>query len=132
MRRDQFADRKTMEYEAVVNGHSGLMPSNLSTSLLRLARNEFCKCLRGVSEDDNTRCTVGLSARSARKPRATSPATSLHGSFAPDDLSLLHVRFPVWSGLHLLMLSVTGCDPGRVKTRSHLVVMPRGARIFPF
>ena len=66
-----------------MNGHSGLMPSNLSTSLLRLARNEFCKSLGGVSEDNNTRCTVDLSARSARKPQATSTATSLHGSFAP-------------------------------------------------
>ena len=82
--------------------------------LLRLARNEFCKSLRGISEDDNTRCTVaGLSARSARKPRATSTAASLHGSLAPTDLSLLHVRFPTWSGPHLLMLSVTGYDPVR-------------------
>src|SRR5712671_386719 len=97
MRRDQFADRKIMEYEAVVNGHSGLMPSNLST---------FAHF--SVSPETNFANPSGVS------PRMTTPAArsaSLHGSLAPTDLSLLHVRFPMWSGPHLLMLSVTCYDP---------------------
>src|SRR3981189_1201244 len=104
MRRDQFADRKIMEYEAVVNGHSGLMPSNLIT---------FAHF--SVSPETNFANPSGVS------PRMTPPAArsaSLHGSLAPTDLSLLHVRFPMWSGPHLLMLSVTGYDPKRKFTAS--------------
>jgi len=98
-----------------VNGHWPLwldaVESEYLRPLLRLARNEYCKCLRGVSEDDNTRRTVDLSARRRGSRGSTSTATSLHGSFAPDDLSLLHVGSGVvrTTFAHVEFTGVTQC-----------------------